>query len=85
MGSLSHLVVERRRPIREFQNCINCGIFFQISDTGESLAQVQVKSALIEEIKAAQGTDSHCQQIMSGIEKGMDDIYRVDDEGLLRR
>ena len=85
MESLSPLVVERQRPIKEFQSCINNGISFQITDTGALLAQIQVKSALIEEIKAAQGTDSHCQQIMSGIEKGMDEIYCVDDEGLLRR
>ena len=44
-----------------------------------------MKSTLIEEIKVAQGTDSHSQQIMIGLEQGMDEIYRIDNESLLRR
>ena len=53
MGSLAHIPAERRYPIRQLQSCIQDGVSFQVTDQGAPLAQIQVRSTLIDEIGVA--------------------------------
>ena len=83
MGSLVHIPTEKRYPIGQLQSCIQDGVSFQVTDHGALLAQVQVRSTLIDEIRSAQKKDSQILQIMGKFEQGSDGDYHVDNKGLL--
>ena len=85
LGSLSHLIVKRWQPVRDFQRCLLDGVSFQITDQGALLAQIQVQTTLIEEIKQAQEIDPHLQQTREKVQHYGNDEYRIDDDGLLRK
>ena len=85
MGSLAHIPAEKRHPIGQLQSCIQDGVSFQVTDQWALLAQIQVRSTLIDEIGAAQKENSQILQIMGKLEQGSDGDYHIDSEGLLRK
>ena len=51
MGSLAHIVVQKRQMVQEVRNCLNDGVVLSITNTRTMLAHVQVQSSLVEEVK----------------------------------
>ena len=83
MGSLAHIVVQRRQMVREVRNCLNDGVVLNITNIGTMLAYVQVRSSLIEEVKQLQQEDDFCQRKKTQVEQGLSEGFRIDDDGTL--
>ena len=54
MGSLAHIVIQKRHMVREVGNYLNEGVVLNVTDTGTMLAHVQVRSSLVEKVKQLQ-------------------------------
>ena len=82
-GSLAHIRVERRELIKDLHEMGLCRTQLELHDSGVLLANIQVRSPLVEKIKLAQSQDPQlekwrtlAQDEKSGLE--------VDEDGILR-
>ena len=50
MGSLSHVLVHQRPLVKEVRDYLNDEVMLSISETGEMIAYVQIRSSLVEEV-----------------------------------
>src|SRR5215813_7542365 len=83
MGTLSHISLSRRRPVRDFQLCLRDGIQFLVPDICVVLvASIQIQPTILDELREAQITDPSVQQYRGRIPSDGD--FRLDDSGLLR-
>ena len=69
MGSLAHIVVQKRQMVREVRNYLNDGVVLSITNTRTMLAHVQVRSSLVEEVKQLQQEDIFVKEIKLGLKK----------------
>ena len=51
MGSLAHIVVQKRQMVREVNFFLNDDVVISITKIGTMLVHVQVRSSLVEEVK----------------------------------
>ena len=57
MGSLSHIVEQRKERVKELHSLLNEGCSFEMSEDQPMIAQFRVRLNLIDEIRAAQESD----------------------------
>ncbi|XP_060202552.1 uncharacterized protein LOC132630973 [Lycium barbarum] len=84
MGSLACLHIGERPLAREIQSLANSLARFDISEPGRVLACVEVRSSLLEQIRALQFDDPKLCKIRDKVLKGKASESRLDEEGILR-
>ena len=57
MGSLAHVSVHQSPLVKEVKECLNDVVMVSISEAGEMIDHVQVRSSLMEEVKQLQHDD----------------------------
>ena len=75
--------VHQRPLAKEVRECLNDGVILSISEAGEMIAHVQVRSSLVEEVKQLQHDDDFCKEKIDQVRQGLSEEFRVDDNGIL--
>ena len=70
MGSLSHIVGQRREIVKELHSLLNEGCSFEMSEDQPMIAQFRVRLNLIDEIKAAQESDPVMKELKEKVQAG---------------
>ena len=83
MGSLSHVSVHQRPLVKEIRECFNNGVMLSISETGEMVAHLRVRSSLVDEVKQLQHGDDFCKEKIAQIRQGLCEEFRVHDDSIL--
>ena len=83
MGSLAHIAKTRRPLISELHELEASGIKFEVKEPSLLLAHVELRSSLLERIKAAQVEDPHLDKIIGEVKKGKVNDFKVDANGVL--
>ena len=57
MGSLAHIVEQKREAVKELYRLFSQGLSLEVPETQPMIAQFRVRSDMIEEIKTVQDSD----------------------------
>ena len=77
MGSLSHIVGQRREIVKELHSLLNEGCSFEMSEDQPMIAQFRVRLNLIDEIKAAQESDPVMKELKEKVQSGQEQRFQV--------
>ena len=77
MGSLSHIVGQRREIVKELHSLLNEGCSFEMSEDQPMIAQFRVRLNLIDEIKAAQESDPVMKELKEKVQAGQEQRFQV--------
>ena len=77
MGSLSHIVGQRREIVKELHSLLNEGCSFEMSEDQPMIAQFRVRLNLLDQIKAAQNSDPEIKELKKKIQEGTDRRFIV--------
>src|SRR5262249_29405937 len=83
MESLYHISTQKKELIKDLNELFNMGIQLEISNSQVLLAQFQVKSNLINEIKAAQDNDPALVELKIVVQNNKAPEFQIVD-GVLR-
>ena len=78
IGSLSHIVAQRRDIISDLQRLFEVGLSLEATVTQPLIAQFWMRPILIDEIEAAQDSDTEFVKLKSLISAGQETKFRVD-------
>jgi len=84
MGSLAHISSWRRLLVEQLHALERSGARLEISDSRGFLAHIELRSVLMEEIKAAQVKDCNLAKIIKDVGEGKALDFSVDPSRVLR-
>ncbi|XP_043811986.1 uncharacterized protein LOC122723547, partial [Manihot esculenta] len=84
LGSLSHIAVERRPVVKDFDKLMEEGLQLQLSGTGALIAQMRVTPVFLEQVALKQHEDPELVKIARTVQSGDSAEFRFDGEGILR-
>ncbi|KAJ8760530.1 hypothetical protein K2173_015197 [Erythroxylum novogranatense] len=83
MGSLHHISIQKKELVQDLNELFNVGLHLEVSDSQALLAQFQVKSNLMDEIKTVQGSDPELAKLKIAVQDGKVTEFNMVD-GVLR-
>ncbi|KAJ8752696.1 hypothetical protein K2173_006498 [Erythroxylum novogranatense] len=83
MGSLHHISIQKKELVQDLNGLFNAGLHLEVSDFQALLAQFQVKSNLMDEIKTVQGSDPELAKLRITVQDGEVTEFNMVD-GVLR-
>ncbi|KAJ8771584.1 hypothetical protein K2173_026761 [Erythroxylum novogranatense] len=83
MGSLHHVSIQKKELVQDLNGLFNAGLHLEVSDSQALLAQFQVKSNLMNEIKTVQGSDPELAKLRIAVQDGKVTEFNMVD-GVLR-
>src|SRR5262249_39245681 len=83
MGSLYHISIQKKELVKDLKNLFNTGLQLEVSESQVLLAQFQVRSNLMDEIKAAQDSDPALVELKTAVQNGQAPEFRLDN-GVLK-
>ncbi|KAJ8774728.1 hypothetical protein K2173_017174 [Erythroxylum novogranatense] len=70
MGSLRHISIQKKELVQDLNGLFNAGLHLEVSNSQALLAQFQVKSNLMDEIKTVQGSDLKLAKLRIAVQDG---------------
>ena len=70
MGSLTHVVEQKKEMVKELSKLFSEGLSLEMPETQPMIVQFWVRSKLIDEIRAAQVIDPECQKYIDRVRRG---------------
>src|SRR5262249_38619393 len=83
MGSLYHMSTQKKELVKDLNELFNVGMQLEVSDSQVLIAQFQVKSNLISEIKAAQDNDPALVELKVAVQNNKAPEFHI-DHGVLK-
>ncbi|KAJ8761612.1 hypothetical protein K2173_004388 [Erythroxylum novogranatense] len=83
MGSLRHISIQKKELVQDLNGLFNAGLHLEVSNSQALLAQFQVKSNLMDEIKTVQGSDPELAKLRIVVQDGKVTKFNMVD-GVLR-
>ncbi|XP_057416627.1 uncharacterized protein LOC130711144 [Lotus japonicus] len=70
MGSLAHLAEVKRPIVKEFQELVDSGVQFELAHSNSLLANVQIRSTFVDDIKQTQSQDPYMVKMVEDVQNG---------------
>ena len=83
MESLAHIAEQKRETLKELCRLFSQGLSLEVPETQPMIAQFQVRSDMIDEIKAVQDLDPALVKLKEKVQAGQDDRFSV-YQGILK-
>ena len=83
MWSIAYIAEQKREAVKELCRLFSQGLFLEVPKTQPMIAQFQVRSDVIDEIKAVQDSDPVLVKLKEKVQAGQDNRFSV-YQGILK-